>query len=540
MNNFLHNVVKSLAVALFVSSQAMAFYVNTSVIAAYTVGRVILQTVHEDVFTYHYDPRGNLVAFSNAVLSAEHDSLGRVARVEEQGGVLNPRPTQYNQSYDLAGNRLVTANGAATYTNNKTTSPGFTHDPAGQATQVSILHYWTQQSIPVPLVWNHENRLYSIHSPIGLILNEYDILGRRVISTSPFLRYVWSGDHVVMDCVLDLSQTPEWSYSWGVGVDNLLACTLNPTALSHVSNPPAPQVFYPIRDRLGSIMGLVDASGVMVAYYDYDAWGGLMRATVPSGSSVLYNFRFRWQCREYVPVIRESTCNTGFYYFRNRWYDPQSGRFISKDPIGLDGGDLNLYVFCGNDPVNNVDPYGLQKNGRIIDSSPKYYMEQMINNGRPYEGQGSYGGGNYRGDSNAYKGLKTASKATITSGVSKAGKTTLRTGANQNDYATGPVDKTNLYRAVKPAELTDIQNTGKFNIVPQSVEGKYFTSSYDNALKYGLMAEKAFGDPPYSIVSTIIQTSLLPKPVFVEAGIPAYVLPPSTLKTLTPSLLLTR
>ena len=60
MNNFLHNVVKSLAVALFVSSQAMAFYVNTSVIAAYTVGRVISQTVNEGGFTYHYDTRDNL------------------------------------------------------------------------------------------------------------------------------------------------------------------------------------------------------------------------------------------------------------------------------------------------------------------------------------------------------------------------------------------------------------------------------------------------------------------------------------------------
>jgi len=73
------------------------------------------------------------------------------------------------------------------------------------------------------------------------------------------------------------------------------------------------------------------------------------------------DFSFRWQCREYFSANSTSTPFPGFYSFRNRWYDPTSGRFLSKDPIGLDGGDLNLYVFCGNDPVNNVDPYGLQK-----------------------------------------------------------------------------------------------------------------------------------------------------------------------------------
>ena len=172
--------------------------------------------------------------------------------------------------------------------------------------------------------------------------------------------YNWSGDHVVMDCAQGLPFAPEVSYSWGVGVDNLLACTLNPVALPHVSNPPAAQALYAIRDRLGSVMGLVDSSGSIVARYDYDAWGNPVTVVVSSAYTyTLTNFRFRWQCREYVPLISDNTIRSGLYYFRNRWYDPVSGRFLSKDPIGLDGGDLNLYVFCNNDPVNFRDPYGL-------------------------------------------------------------------------------------------------------------------------------------------------------------------------------------
>jgi RHS repeat-associated protein len=61
--------------------------------------------------------------------------------------------------------------------------------------------------------------------------------------------------------------------------------------------------------------------------------------------------RYLFQGREYDSA-------TGLYYFRARWYDPVSGRFISKDPKGI-GGGLNLYAFCGNNPVNFTDPFGL-------------------------------------------------------------------------------------------------------------------------------------------------------------------------------------
>jgi hypothetical protein len=45
-------------------------------------------------------------------------------------------------------------------------------------------------------------------------------------------------------------------------------------------------------------------------------------------------------------------------YYRARWYDPQQGRFVSEDPIGLRGG-TNFYRYVGNDPLNHKDPFGL-------------------------------------------------------------------------------------------------------------------------------------------------------------------------------------
>lgn len=55
---------------------------------------------------------------------------------------------------------------------------------------------------------------------------------------------------------------------------------------------------------------------------------------------------------------RQLDQESGIYYYRNRYYDPQSGRFMSKDPIGINGGDVNLYRYVGNSPVSLVDPNG--------------------------------------------------------------------------------------------------------------------------------------------------------------------------------------
>lgn len=55
---------------------------------------------------------------------------------------------------------------------------------------------------------------------------------------------------------------------------------------------------------------------------------------------------------------REYDWTTHLYYFRARWYDPVSARWLSKDPIGISGG-LNQYVFAGNNLVNFTDPLGL-------------------------------------------------------------------------------------------------------------------------------------------------------------------------------------
>jgi RHS repeat-associated protein len=60
----------------------------------------------------------------------------------------------------------------------------------------------------------------------------------------------------------------------------------------------------------------------------------------------------------YASLLQDQADGTGLLYRRNRYYDPQTGRFTQEDPVGLAGG-LNLYGYAGGDPVNYSDPFGL-------------------------------------------------------------------------------------------------------------------------------------------------------------------------------------
>ena len=98
-------------------------------------------------------------------------------------------------------------------------------------------------------------------------------------------------------------------------------------------------------DGLGSTTSLTNASGTTAATYAYDAFGNL------SGSTGALTNPFRYTSREF-------DSETGLHFYRNRYYDPAAGRFLSEDPLGF-GGGINKYSYVMNMPVNWVDPNGL-------------------------------------------------------------------------------------------------------------------------------------------------------------------------------------
>ncbi len=82
---------------------------------------------------------------------------------------------------------------------------------------------------------------------------------------------------------------------------------------------------------------------------------------------------------------------SGFYYYYHRYYDPNTGRFITEDPIGISGG-LNLYRFVNNNPVMNIDPLGLFTDAPLPGgTSYKYNNQHSGMNGLTWSGNQSEG-----------------------------------------------------------------------------------------------------------------------------------------------------
>jgi RHS repeat-associated protein len=109
-----------------------------------------------------------------------------------------------------------------------------------------------------------------------------------------------------------------------------------------VEHVTASGTFYYLHDGLGSTIALVDSSGNVVQSYEYDAFGAVRSQ---SGN----------QPTEYQ-FAGQDTDPSGLQYLRARYYDPATGRFLSRDPKG----GLNGYAYAGNDPVDNADPSGTQ------------------------------------------------------------------------------------------------------------------------------------------------------------------------------------
>ena len=97
-------------------------------------------------------------------------------------------------------------------------------------------------------------------------------------------------------------------------------------------------------DGLGSTVALTDSAGVTQTQYSYDQFGNTTAGGPANGNP----FQF---------TRRENEGN-GLYYYRARYYNQNTGRFLSEDPIRFNGGTANFYSYAANSPTNFIDPFG--------------------------------------------------------------------------------------------------------------------------------------------------------------------------------------
>jgi RHS repeat-associated protein len=252
-----------------------------------------------------------------------YDAADRLTAVQ------NPTQTVESYTYDAVGNRTA-SHQSTSYSYqpfNRVVTIGsntYTYDNNGNLTQkIDSTGTWAY-------AWDYENRLKQVTRPDSTTVSyTYDALGRRIQrskSAGGSTNFIYDGSDVIKD-INSAGSTVE--YLNGSGIDNKLRQTSSAGTL------------YFTQDHLGSTRALTDSSGNVVESINYDSFG--------NGSSSLLRYGY---------TGREWDAEANLYYYRNRWYDPQEGRFISADPIGL-GGGINPYAYVANNPHSFTDPSGL-------------------------------------------------------------------------------------------------------------------------------------------------------------------------------------
>ncbi len=165
----------------------------------------------------------------------------------------------------------------------------------------------------------------------------YDASGRRIEKKYDYetvTKYVYDGDQCIAE--YNAYNQLKRKYIYGPGVDQ-------PICLIDSMTSPAVTAYYHF-DALGSVVTLTNSSGNTVEVYEYDVYGRVGATDANHPNRILF-------------TGREYDKETGLYYYRARYYNPQIGRFLQTDPLGY-GPGMNLYRYCSNNPMLLLDPLG--------------------------------------------------------------------------------------------------------------------------------------------------------------------------------------
>ena len=337
------------------ASRRTALKLDSANLSSYTYDvadnlKTVKDVAANNTVTYAYDNANRLTSrtYPNGVTSTyTYDGMSRLTRLKDvkTATTLFDRQYSYNAAnqisqiteptltrifgYDNADRLTSVANGAAgeSYVfdgvGNRTASHLSSSYTTGAfnkltATQSSNYGYDTNGSITSKssgnwtYAWDFENRMSTAAKTGSSVSYQYDALGRRVKRTqgTSVTKFTNDGQDVLLD---DVGGTLT-KYQNGGGIDNKLKSTTGTT------------INYFFADHLGSTNGLTNSSGTVTASTSYDSFGNRSNGSFPS--------RYQFTGREFDNFSK-------LQFSRARSYDPNLGRFISEDPIGFEGKDIN-------------------------------------------------------------------------------------------------------------------------------------------------------------------------------------------------------
>ncbi len=309
-------------------------------------------------FDYTYDPlmrRTKRTDVRNQGSEVSTNDFGYNARSELTSAIMGTNDFDY--AYDSIGNRVdatspsrslsYTANALNQYvstTNSQLqTSNSFTYDSDGNLLSDGVTTY----------SWNGENRLTQISNATTVVTFKYDYRGRRfekTVDATNTTRFVYDGWNLIQELNQQSEIENQKCYVWGLDLSQSLQGAGGVGGLLSVirggANSPS-EPYSPCYDANGNVTEYVSTSGVAVAHYEYNPYGGL----ISSSGSMADDFAFRFSTKYF-------DAETSLYYYGFRYYNPEMGRWLNRDPIEEQGG-VNLYVFCQNDLIGSVDMLGM-------------------------------------------------------------------------------------------------------------------------------------------------------------------------------------
>ena len=283
-------------------------------------------------YNYDYSPAGNVTAKNTEQgnYAYQYDDIYRLT------GATNPSVTE-SFTYDPVGNRLtsIDVHGDWSYNQNNEllsyNGVSFEYDPNG-----NIIGK-TDQTGTTTLTYDVDNRLIQLVTPNSqLVTYYYDPFGRRLWKEVSGVRtYFFYSDEGLIG---EYNATGVEIKTYGYAPNS--TWTTNPLFQKIGTN-----YYWYQNDHLGTPQKITDGTGAIVWSGTYDSFG---KTEVQIGA-IENNLRFPGQYFDQ---------ETGLYYNWNRYYDPKTGRYLTPDPIGQEGG-INLFLYVANNPLNSADPFGL-------------------------------------------------------------------------------------------------------------------------------------------------------------------------------------
>ncbi|WP_141903890.1 DNRLRE domain-containing protein [Lysinibacillus sp. Y5S-8] len=288
---------------------------------------------------YEYDKNQQITKITNddGTVSYTYDVLNQLVKEQYSNGLT------ISYTYDTVGNRTsktIFQNGSTTTTNYSYNDANQMKAAGGKAYTVSENGNVTNDGV-FQYVWNAFDQLTEVKSLTGTTVASYryDENGRRVyskdINGETYYRYIGLSNQVLFEEDVSGAITKAYTYD----------ASGHPLTMTYQGS-----TYYYLTNYRGDVIALTNTNGDVVAQYTYDAWGNILSQ---SGTMATIN-PYRYASYRYDE-------DTKLYYLMARYYNPDTGVFLSLDPVRGDTMDplsLNGYNYANNNPVLYVDPDG--------------------------------------------------------------------------------------------------------------------------------------------------------------------------------------